>query len=79
MRSNGGGSRGPTLDIRGGCGSLAAVCMSEGRLNFKLARKQRGKVYHLKSTDVSEVEILSGRRQEIIGHILERGHSGENL
>jgi hypothetical protein len=34
-------------------------------------------VYHLKSTDVSEVEILCGRRQEIIGHILERGHGGE--
>ena len=69
MRGNGGGRRGPTLDIW-------------GRHGFELVREQRGKaivMHKLKSIDDREDQMSCDRKQNNIGHILERGHGGENL
>lgn len=55
-----------------------------GRHQFKLTREQRGEgvvAHQLKGIDVSDVEMLCYRKQEIVGHILERGHGrvGEKI
>ena len=57
--------------------------MSGGGHQFKLERKQSRMImmaivaHQLKRIDVREVKVLRDRKQETIGHILERGHDGE--